>query len=62
MMNARGSGTSGGGIKGVSVQDCTTTYNAGYGRVCAKDMPMSLEQAVAICDSEKNNYIAWKFY
>lgn len=62
VMNVRGSGASSGGINAVSVQDCNTTYKAGYGMVCAKDMPMSIDQAVAACDMEKDNYIVWKFY
>ncbi|MBQ8481993.1 MAG: hypothetical protein IJ532_05615 [Alphaproteobacteria bacterium] len=62
MMNARGSGNSGGGIRNTTTQSCTTTYTKGYGRVCAKDMPMSIKQAVATCDLETDNYVAFKFY
>ena len=42
--------------------NCTTGYTAKVGRICANDMPMKLDQAVAVCGSEKDNSISWKFY
>ena len=42
--------------------NCTTGYKNQVGRICANDMPMKLDQAVAVCGSEKDNAIAWKFY
>ena len=41
---------------------CTSGYELGCARACAKDMPMSMEYAVAACNREKDNGIAWKFY
>ncbi len=42
--------------------NCTTQYSAGEALICAKDMPMSVEHAVAACSKEKDNNIYWKFY
>lgn len=44
------------------IGNCTTKYQQGHSITCAKDMPVSIEYAVAACDNEKNNSIAWKFY
>lgn len=51
-----------GNVTRTTVQNCVTQYINGAGRICAKDMPMSIEQAVATCNSDKNNYITFKFY
>lgn len=42
--------------------NCTTRYKQGNSLTCRKDMPVSIEHAVAACDNEKDNYIDWKFY
>ena len=42
--------------------NCTTIYKQGNSLTCGKDMPVSIEYAVAACDKEKNNSIQWKFY
>ena len=42
--------------------NCTSQYEDDDALVCAKDMPMSIEHAVAACSQEKNNTIYWKFY
>ena len=41
---------------------CTTGYKQGNSLTCGKDMPISIEYAVAACDNEKDNHISWKFY
>lgn len=49
-------------IQGSYSGNCTTGYKNQVGRICANDMPMKLDQAVAVCSSEKDNSIGWKFY
>ena len=41
---------------------CTSSYSAGRGYFCNGYMPVTVEQAITICSSEKNNQISWKFY
>ena len=42
--------------------NCITRYKQGSSITCGADMPVSIEYAVAACDNEKDNSIAWKFY
>ncbi|MBR1600220.1 MAG: hypothetical protein IJ677_01425 [Alphaproteobacteria bacterium] len=49
-------------IRGSYSGNCTTGYQANVGRICANDMPMNLDQAVAVCGNEKDNSVALKFY
>lgn len=42
--------------------DCVTHYTIGDGIFCAKDLPVTVEQAANACDKEVDNWIAWKFY
>ena len=42
--------------------NCTSQYETDNALVCAKDMPMSIEYAIAACNNEKDNSIYWKFY
>ena len=56
-------GTSGSySLQNSYVGKCTTKYSQGAALICAKDMPVTLEQAVSACDMEKDNQIWWKFY
>lgn len=61
-MAIRGSAASGYDIQNEFVENCTTQHKAGAALICGKDMPVSIEQAVAACDLENGNYIHWKFY
>ena len=61
-IKVRGSVTSGYGLGATFIGKCTTEYEQGAARFCAKDMPVTLEQATAACDLEKANIIYWKFY
>lgn len=40
---------------------CTTEYAEGGGIFCAEDIPLSVEQAVIVCDTESNQ-VSLKFY
>ena len=56
-----------GSTEGYNIQSsyhgkCTTRYKQGNSLTCGKDMPVSIEYAVAACDNEKDNSISWKFY
>lgn len=44
------------------LESCETKYKQGVGLFCAKDFPITPEQAVAVCNFERNNNISWKFY
>ena len=44
------------------IGNCTTRYMQGNSLTCGKDMPVSIEYAVAACNNEKANAIYWKFY
>ena len=54
--------TSGYNIKATYLGNCTTKYKQGGALVCAKDMPMTIEQATMACNTEKASTIYWKFY
>lgn len=41
---------------------CKTRYKQGVGLFCVESLPVTVEQAVKVCDYEKNNNISWKFY
>ena len=41
---------------------CTTKYKKGVGIFCAESFPITLEQAITVCDYIKNNQISWKFF
>ena len=60
-MKIRGS-TDGYDIQSSYHGKCTTRYKQGNSLTCGKDMPVSIEYAVAACDNEKDNVIFWKFY
>ena len=57
-----------GSADGYSIQSaaltgkCKTQYKKGVGLFCAADFPITLKQAVTVCDNAKNNNISWKFY
>ena len=42
--------------------NCTSQYETDNALACAKDMPMSIEHAVAACNNDKDNAISLKFY
>ena len=60
-MKIRGSTTSV-NIQSLYLGQCFSRYKQGEVLVCGKDMPLSVEHAVIACDTEKANWIAWKFY
>ena len=57
-----------GSADGYSIQstafqgNCKTQYKNGVGLFCAADFPITLAQAVTVCDYIKNNNISWKFF
>lgn len=57
-----------GSADGYSIQSaalkgkCKTQYKKGVGLFCAEDFPVTLSQAVTVCDYIKNNNISWKFF
>ena len=61
-MRIRGSASSGiSGLDSTFSGSCTAHYVDGGGVFCAEDIPLSVEQAVMVCDTESNQ-VAWKFY
>jgi type II secretory pathway pseudopilin PulG len=62
MIRVRGSASSVAGPNNIYSDSCTTEYTAGGGVFCANDIPLTVEQAVAVCDTENSNQFAWKFY
>lgn len=49
-------------IRNAYIGTCISDYQTGAGRICASDMPMSVDKAVLTCNSPENNVISWKFY
>ena len=60
-IRVRGSASSVHGLGTIYSDSCTTEYTAGGGVFCANDIPLTVEQAVTVCDTESNQ-VAWKFY
>ena len=57
VMRAFGRENHGGLITRTTSINCTSKYETDNALVCAKDMPISIEHAVAACNQEKNNAI-----
>ena len=60
-MRIRGSASSIAGLNTIYSGTCATEYTAGGGVFCASDIPVAVDRAVAVCDTESNQ-VAWKFY